>query len=326
MSERNLFLQDIDKNRNKGHINNRYKNLINIDLPDKIISEQSSLNIIVKNKEEILNIDIFSVKRIFSLNQLDYKDYINFTFDKDDLNLKSEEPSLSESLTISTSRSIHKEINDETTDDDGEESIIKEDDKLNKDVNKNDLSLPIKKKNDHIFDPNYPLLNNKICNTFSNLETVPTKYLSLIICGNKAIISIDYLKCMYPSILFCGIYNLIYFISIVFNSNINLDRIYHYFLYIPLSILLIITGLYGYRKVKKNIYDDKFSLILTNLCIISPIFFLTLTRIYQEEYEKSHFILNFIINLISCFCSFSCIIILKEFERVKNSGKDLINI
>ena len=324
MSENDIILNDLENIHEKKYFNIRYKISIDENSYEQIMSDKSSINIIIKDKDSCINLNILSAKRIFYLCQLEYKDYINMYLDKDDLNIKSDEPSLNESLTVSTNRRTEKEINEETTDDDGEESTIKEYENFNKEGNNNDIHLPVKKRFDNIFDPNSPLLNNKITNKFSNIETTPTKYLSLIICGNKTIINLDYLKCMYPTLICCGIFNLLYFISIVFNTNINIDNLYHYILYIPLSLLLITTGIYGYKNAKKNIYNDELCIILTNLCIITPIFNLVLSRIYQEAYEKGHYIINFMINFISCFIAFCSVIILKEFERVQKSEKDFI--
>ena len=290
---------------------------------NKIISQQSSLDIIISNKQSRISLDISSVKRIFSLNQLDNKEIINIYFDKADLNMNLEENTLSESITISPNNKTEKELIEETTDE-GEDNTIKEDDFLNENKNQKDISLRAQKRNDNIFEPNFPLLNNKIVNTFSNIDKVPQKYLNLIICGNKAIISLDYLKCMYPTILFCGIFNLLYFVNILFTINARLNFSFHYFLYIPLALLLIITGLYGYKKVKKNIYDDEFCIILTNICTIAPLFSFALSLIYKEEIARSQVIMKFLINFISCFFSFSSIIILKEAERMKNYEKDVI--
>ena len=177
-----------------------------------------------------------------------------------------------------------------------------------------------------VFDPNSPLLNNKIVNTFSNIDIdkVPQKYLSLIICGNKAIISLDYLKCIYPTISCCGIFNLLYFINILFTINTELNLSFHYFLYIPLALLLTFTGVYGYEKVKKNIYDNEFCITLTNICTIAPIFSFALSLIHKEEIAKGQLVVNFIINFVSCFFSFCCIIILKEAERMENCEKEII--
>ena len=49
------------------------------------------------------------------MNQLDYEDYINIFFDKDELNINSEGHSLSESMTISTNRKTEKDFNEEIT-------------------------------------------------------------------------------------------------------------------------------------------------------------------------------------------------------------------
>jgi len=324
MSKNNLILEKYESKGPKKPSCIKNNNFINKSY-SKIISEQSSLNITIPQSQSNISIDIASIKRIFSFNQLDYKEYISVCLDKDDININQEEHSLSESLTISLNRKAEKELIEETTDD-GEDSTIKEDDNLNEQKNKKDINLPIQKKNDNIFDPNFPLLNNKIVNTFSNIDIdkVPQKYLSLIICGNKAIISLDYLKCIYPTILCCGILNLIYFINILFTINTQFNISFHYFLNIPLALLLIFTGFYGYKKVKKNIYDDEFCIILTNLCTIAPIFIFALSRIYKEDITRGQIIINFLINFFSCFFSFSCIIILKEAERMKKCERDII--
>ena len=317
MSENNLILVE--------HITKSPKNLSNIKISKSINSlklktinsKHSIVYINTPNQTDHININISSLKRIFTLNLLDYKEYITISLDKEDSNINSEEHSLSESLTIS-------KINEETTDD-GEESTIKEDDFLNEEKNKKELHTPSKKRNDNnIFEPNSPLLHNKIVNTFSSLDKVPQKYLSLIICGNKAVINLDYLKCIYPSIFCCGVLNLIYFVNIIFTINLHLNLSFHYFLYIPLALLLIITGVYGYKKVKKNLYNDEFCIVLTNISSIAPIFSFVLSLIYKEKIAKNQLVSNFLINLFSCFFSFSCIIILKEAERIKNCEKDII--
>ena len=319
----NILTLDQYKIKSKKEPSNIYnQKSINSSLLNKIISEKSSLNITIPDKSLNICLDISSVKRIFLMNQLDYEDYINIFFDKDELNINSEGHSLSESMTISTNRKTEKDFNEEITEE-GDEITIKEDDSLNDEKNKKDIALTIKKRNE-IFDPNSPLLNNKICNTFSNIDKAPKKYLSLIICGNKAIISLDYLKCIYPTIFCCGIFNLLYFINNLIKIGKHLNIIYHYFLYLPIAILLISTGIYGYKKIKKNIYNDEFVMVLNNLCAILPIFSFALTLIYKEVFENKNIFLNFIINFISCFFSFSCIIILKEAERAKNSEKNIL--
>lgn len=324
MSENNLMLQDYLPKRERKSLKIKDHKLIDSSLFQEVISEQSSLNITIAYKSQNINLDISSIKRIFSLNMLEYKDYIILNLDNPDLNINSEEHSLTDSLTITHNRKKDKDMNEETTDD-GEESTIKEDDLLNEEKNKKDASLTVKKRQDNnAFDPNFPLLHNKIVNTFSSLDKAPQRYLSLIICGNKTIISLDYLKCIYPSIICCGIFNLLYFVNILYTLSEHLNLSFHYFIYIPLALLLIITGFYGYKKVKKNIYDDEFCIILTNICAIAPIFCFALSWIYKNEIAKSQVIINFLINFISCFFSFSCIIILKEAERVKNCEKNIV--
>ena len=132
------------------------------------------------------------------------------------------------------------------------------------------------------------------------------------------------MKCIYPTIFCCGVFNFLYFINILFTINTELNLSFHYFIYIPLAFLLIFTGVYGYKKVKKNIYDNEFCITLTNICAISPIFSFALSWIYKQEIAKSQLITNFLINFLSCSSSFCCIIILKEAERMKNCEKEII--
>ena len=322
MSDNNLLILNSQiKNKVEELSNNNIAQSLDSSIYSKIIESKSSLNIKIQNKLSNINLDISSLKRIFSYNQLDYIKYLSLIQDKDELNMNIEMNSLSESLTIPVNRKTEKEINEETTE---EDTIIKEDDLINDEKNKSNVSISVKIKNDNIYDPNFPLLKNKIDNTFSNIDKVPQKYLSLIICGNKAIISLDYLKCIYPTIFCCGIFNLLYFVNIVLKIYKHMNMVFHYLLCFPIAILLIITGIYGYKKVKKNIYNDDFCMILTNICSIAPIFSFALCLIYKEELLNNHIIINFLINFISCFFSFSCIIILKEAERMKKSEKDIL--
>lgn len=312
MSEKNLLFQSRAKKGSKILIS-KYNKLTNSSLLNEIISEKKIMNIIINNKNTNISLDISSIKQIFSFNQLDINEYITLFSNKIAANKKSEK----------NFRKKEKEINEETTDD-GEESIIKEDDYLNDNKDKNDLSLEVKRENSNVFVPDLPFINNNIINVFSSLDKVPQKYLSLIICGNKTIINIDYLKCIYPSILCCGILDLIYFVNILSTINTHLNLSFHYFLYLPLALLLIITGFYGYKKVKKNIYDNEFCFILTNICAIAPIFSFALSWIYKTEFSNWQILANFFINFISCFFSLSCIVILKEAERIKNIERDIV--
>ena len=322
MSDNNLLILNSQiKNKVDELSNNNIVESLDSSIYSKIIESKSSLSIKIQNESSNINLDISSLKRIFSYNQLDYIKYISLIQDKEELNMNMEVNSLSESLTIPVNRKTEKEMNEETTE---EDTTIKEDDLINDEKNKNNVSISVKIKNDNIYDPNFPLLKNKIDNTFSNIDKVPQKYLSLIICGNKAIINLDYLKCIYPTIFCCGIFNLLYFVNIVLKIYKHMNMVFHYLLCFPIAILLIITGIYGYKKVKNNIYNDDFCMILTNICSIAPIFSFALCLIYQEKFLNNHIIINFLINFISCFFSFSCIIILKEAERMKKSEKDIL--
>ena len=255
---------------------------------------------------------------------MDKNKYILFYYNKELLSLKRIEK-----------REKEKEMNEETTEDD-EESIssVKEDEDApspkninteNKEKDKDKaITLDIKNKQDNIFNPEFPLLQNKITNTFSNIEHLPQKYINLIIFCNRITISLDYLKCIYLTLFICGLFNLIYFCDILFDKNTSLDNIYHIFC-LPLAIILMITGIYGYKKISQNKYDDENCIRLTYLSFFAPICSFAFSIIYLEDNTRKNFMMNVIINAISSFFSFLAIIILKEFERVKNSQKNILN-
>ena len=313
MSEINLFLQE-QKSQKPKKLVIKLNESLKLFFFNDIFSKKFKINIIIPKSSSKIIIHPSSMKNIFSLNQLNYNEYLNLKFAEENKNITPESQSLAEEIGISKSKSVLKKMNEET------EKIFKRN-QIKKDINEQKNQ---KEKDPNIFDPDFPLLNNKIINTFSNIDNFPRKYLSLIICGNKAIINLDYLKCIYPTIFCCGVFNFLYFINILFTINTELNLSFHYFIYIPLALLLTFTGIYGYKKVKKNIYDNEFCITLTNICAISPIFSFALSWIYKQEIAKSQLITNFLINFLSCSSSFCCIIILKEAERMKNCEKEII--
>ena len=130
MSDNNLILQENEyKSSKKSSILKNNKLTVESSF-NKLISQQTSLNIIILNNSSVISLDISSIKRIFSLNQLDYKEYITLSSGKDELNINSEKHSLSESITITLQRKTEKQLNEETNDD-REGSSTKEDDDLN---------------------------------------------------------------------------------------------------------------------------------------------------------------------------------------------------
>ena len=309
MSERDIISQ------NKYHNNN---SKINSEDLSNIFSNKSSLYIKNKNHSRFEELKSSSIKRILTNGQLNPRDYISLSFNKN--------PFLGRIKNIRHKKG--KEVMENE-----EESIATmkyEDDPpspqiLNRD--KQDMILDAKNKNDVFFSSDIPLLKDRISNTFSNIENLPKKYINLIILCNKITISLDYLKCFYITLFFCGIFNLIYFFDILFDKNkssSNYDNFYHIF-YFPLSTLLMITGIYGYKKINENVYDDELCIWLTYACFFSPICNFALSRISSEDNVRNNIMMNYVVNFISCFFSFFCIIILKEAERVKNSEKNIFH-
>ena len=316
MSEKDLILQDKEYNFDKIQ-NISFLNAKNVKTPNRFLQNQTLLYIRFPNNKNHIDIKASSIKRILSNGKLEQTAYISLNLDIDPLSLEKGETKRKE-----------KETNEETTEDEEESISIKDETNIQSPKNINSdkqvIILDVKNKNENIFNSKLPLLKNKISNTFSNIENLPKKYINLIIFYNKFTISIDSLKCLYLTIFFCGLFNLLYFFDLFFDKNRSLDYFY-YILYFPLAVIFISTGIYGYKKVKENIYDSEVCLRLTYLSLISPIFIFILSKICSEISMKRNTMLNLIINFISSLFSFFCITILNEVERVNNSEKNILN-
>ena len=308
-----IIIQNKEINKNK---NSQFSRLdfISLEVFNEMLSSKSLLYAKNPKNSKKIELNITSIKRIFSNGHLDKNKYMHFFYNKELVSLKRIE-------------------NEETTEDEESMSSVKEEEDApspkhlaseNKDKNKKAVAYDIKNKHDNIFNPEFPLLQNKITNTFSNIEHLPQKYINLIIFCNKITISLDYLKCIYLTLFFCGLFNLIYFCDILFDKNTSLDNLYHIFC-LPLAVILMITGIYGYKKVSQNKYDDKICIQLTYLSLFSPICSFVFSRIYLEDKNRKNIMMNVIINALSSFFAFFAISILKEYERVKNSEKNILN-
>lgn len=289
---------------------------IYLDILNKVLSSKSSFNIRSQKSSKLAELKLSSIKRIFLNGQLQQNKYILYYLNKEFISLDKVE-----------ARRKEKEFNEETTDEESTTTVKDEEDPpspkiLNRD--NQDIVIEIKNKTENIFNPQFPLLQNQIVNKFSNIEDLPLKYINLIIFYNKITLSLDYLKCFYLTIFFCGLFNLIYFMDILLDKNSSLDNLYHIFC-LPLAFILMLSGFYGYKKACENIYDDKASIRLNYLCCICPICSFAFSRIYLENDSRKNIMMNFIINLISSFFSFFCLIILREVERVKKCEKNILN-
>ena len=305
MSETNrLIFQDKNK-----HYKNKFSTSMennNTDISNQILYNKSTLYITNPNFVKHIKIKSKSIKRILSNGELEPNEYIFFYFYREeDKNNNRMESSINNKMKIKIN--LKKESNI---------------------VNKENKETSVKNKNDNIFDPELPLLSSKISNTFSNVENFPKKYINLILCGNKIIISLDYLKCFYLAIFFCGLFNFINFVNNFFiknGANYRCDNLYDIFS-CPLALVLMITGIYGFKKVNSNVYDDEICINLTNISFILPICSFALSKLTSRKYIAKSITMNIVINLVSSIFALFCIIILKEAEREKNSEKNIINI
>ena len=329
MSERNLIYQDKEYNYYKNEFIS-YSNEFNINDLNTVLSNKSSFYITNQNHSKHIKLKSLSLKIILSKGELEPNEHILFCYYKDKLpSMNEEEEDKNYNINKINNKqklrakkrkkdkSINEDINEYENNKDKEDDVPQNSHLLNESRDKlNNILLDVSNKKENIFDPNLPLLKNRTSNTFKNYENLQRKYINLILCNNYITINIDYLKLFYLIIFICGLFNFIYFFDILFDKDYSSANVYHIFCF-PLSFLLIITGIYGYKKVKENIYDNEICIYLTNISFIASIFSFIFSRISMENYIKRKLIFYLFINLISCFLSLLCKIILKEIENEK---------
>ena len=87
-----------------------------------------------------------------------------------------------------------------------------------------------------------------------------------------------------------------------------------------MTILLVITGIYGYYKINGKKYNDKTCIFLTYSSFFSPFFIFLLSQLSTEENIRKNIIINVFVNFTTVLFSGICIYILKSLQGKMKKG------
>lgn len=339
MSERKLNIED--KNYDyfiKEYISNSDSEDLNI--YSKILSRKSFFHITNNEHSNHIKILPTSLTKILFLGQLEANEQILFCFYKDELpdkNLsnkekqknrnksKKERDKSNDNITHHKTKLRSAKRNKKKDKEQIEEK--KNDEEVVLDVSspeqlishkemKNDIDDVYTNKNTNNFDTELDLLNIKTNEDYIRTDNQNQKYI-ITLFNNKIKITNDNLKCFYLCLFFCGLLFCIYLLDILIDKNKSFKCLYNLCCF-PLSVLLIITGIYGYNKINKKIYDDAICLVLSYSSCASPFINFIFSRISSEDNVRKNIILTILINLFPICFSGLCVYILKELQTKKN--------
>jgi hypothetical protein len=121
------------------------------------------------------------------------------------------------------------------------------------------------------------------------------------------------IKWFYLLLVLCGMVDLIHsIIGIIGGFNII------YILNIILAIVLIFTGLNGYKKINKKVYNDQFLKFLTIACIVLPVVVFLANVIGGIP---GYFIFGLIINILTINFAVLCLILTSNLKKTQDSIK-----
>jgi len=339
MSERKLNIEDKKYDYFiKEYISNSDSEDLNI--YSKILLRKSFFHITNNEHSNHIKIMPTSLTKILSLGQIEPNEQILFCFYKDELPNKTIS-NVEKSKNRNKGKKERDNNNDYTTHhktklrsakrnkkkDKEQIEEKKEDEEIVLDVSspeqlmshkemKNDIDDIYTDKNTNNFDTELDLLNIKSNEDYIKMDSQNQKYI-ITLFNNKIKITNDNLKCFYLCLFFCGLLFCIYLLDVLIDKNKTLNCLYNLCCF-PLSVLLIITGIYGYNKINKKIYEDAICIVLTFSSCVSPFINFIFSRISFEENIRKNIILTILINLFPICFSGLCVYILKELQNKKN--------
>ena len=332
MSERKLNIEDNNYNYYIKEFSSN-SDLENLNIYSQILSNKNYFYITNENHSNHIKISSLSLKKILTNGQLEPNEHILFSFYKDIIpsiiinntekqknNINIKEKSYKTKLrgakkNKKKEKEKEKDIEEKKDSEDIALDVSSPDQLISKDEKENDMDN-IYLKNGNNLEPELDLLNAKTNEGYLKTENQSKKYL-VSIYNDKIKITHDNLKCFYLSLFFCGLIYAIYILDVLIDKEKTILCLYH-IICLPLSFILIYTGLYGYNKINKKIYDDKICLILTYSSLILPILCFIFSRISYEKNVRKNLVVTTFINLIpACFAGI-CAYILNELKRKKN--------
>ena len=333
MSERKLNIEDKKYDYFiKEYISN--SDSLDLNIYSKILSRKSFFHI--TNNDHLNHIKIMptSLTKILILGQLEANEHILFCFYKDELpdkTSKNKNKSKKEKDTNNDNVTHHKtklrSAKRNKKKDKKQIEANKEDEEVVLDVSspeqllshkeiQNDIGDIFSDKSGNNFDTELDLLNIKSNEDYIRMDSQNQKYI-ITLFNNKIKITNDNLKCFYLCLFFCGLLFCIYLLDVLIDKNKSFKCLYNLFCF-PLSALLIITGIYGYNKINKKIYDDAICIFLTYSSCLSPFINFIFSRFTSHENVRKNIILTILINLLPICFSGLCAYILRELKAKKN--------
>ena len=348
MSVRKLNIED---NKNDYFIKEFFSDSenTNINIYLQILANKKTFYITNLNHSNHIEIKSSSLSNIFLKGQLEANEHILFSFYQDIIpsNLSNNKNSIQNknkkenTNKLRGSKKKHKIENENKV---VAEVISYPDNIIQKNENEynNNICLNIDNDNDNdnendndidknentSIDPELDLLNykpGKNKNRRIKTEDKNAKYLKILF-NNKIIIT-NILLCFYLCLSFCGLIYGVYFFEILINEEKNIICPYITFS-LPMSIILIVTGLYGYYRINEKVYDDKICIFLTYISFFSPFLSFILARISPEERVRKNIFMSVFVNIIIACFSGICIFIVRRLKgkREKDPLFEKINI
>ena len=117
------------------------------------------------------------------------------------------------------------------------------------------------------------------------------------------------IKWFYLILVLCGIVDSIYFFYCLFSIGFYFNTL----LIMIFGLIIIFTGILGYNKINKKIYDDKILNLLTILCLILPI--VNFILILINSMTSGHFIFGLIISILTISFAVLCILFTSQLKK-----------
>lgn len=120
-------------------------------------------------------------------------------------------------------------------------------------------------------------------------------------------------KWIHLLLVVCGLFNIIYFLFVLFFSDIKMSLCVIFCLF--LGGVLVFTGYFGYTNIKAKNYSNFLLFILTIVCIVSSILSLILFRLDGQEKLNGNIFPSIVLNIASIIIGCLCIWYTKKLKE-----------
>ena len=174
------------------------------------------------------------------------------------------------------------------------------------------IDEPLSNNNNVAVNVNIPTINsNNTSNTSNDTDNIMFKKTE----NSKNLLQVGLppkavkIKWFYLILVLCGIVDSIYFFYCLFSIGFYFNTL----LIMIFGLIIIFTGILGYNKINKKIYDDKILNLLTILCLILPI--VNFILILINSMTSGHFIFGLIISILTISFAVLCILFTSQLKK-----------